>query len=65
MNDDHSCIRSQKPVAPCKLAAPSLDAMVKKPGPNGSRGFYSPEAFNVSGLRLSFVIFGFSMLQMM
>jgi hypothetical protein len=27
--------------------------------------FYSPEAFNVSGLGLSLVIFGFSMLQMM
>ena len=26
---------------------------------------YSPEAFNVSGLRLSFVIFGFSVLQTM
>jgi hypothetical protein len=28
-------------------------------------GFYSPEAFSVIGLRLSFVIFGFSVLQMM
>jgi hypothetical protein len=30
-----------------------------------SWGFYSPEAFSVSGLRLSFVIFGFSVLQTM